>query len=93
MMDADRVREGEPREIAMPRLRSELYQRRQAELAGWEVGIASYKIGDRFICEVDNVSPGARLARGEGATREDAEQQALASAQRRLERTRVHAPE
>lgn len=75
----------------MPSLRSDLYQRRRAELAGWQVGIASYSIGDRFICEVDNVSPGARLARGEGATREEAERQALAIAERRLERTRVHA--
>ena len=77
----------------MPSLRSELYQRRQAELAGWQVGITSYRIGDRFISEVDNVSPGARLARSEGATREEAEQQALAIARRRLERTRVHAVE
>jgi hypothetical protein len=74
----------------MARLRSELYQRRQTDLAGWQVGIASYKIGERFICEVDNVNPGARLARGEGLTREDAEQQALVVAQRRLERTRIY---
>jgi len=74
----------------MPNLRSEQYQRRLAELAGWQVGIASYRIGDRFICEIDNVGPGARLARGEGSTREDAEQQAKAIAQRRLERTRVY---
>jgi hypothetical protein len=78
-------------EVAMPSLRSELYQRRQAELAGWPVGIASYRIGDRFICEIDNADPGARLARGEGATREDAEQRATVIARRRLERTRVHA--
>jgi hypothetical protein len=77
----------------MPQLRSELYQRRQADLAGWEIGISSYRIGDRFICEIDNVDPGARLAKGEGATREDAEQQALTIAKRRLERTRVHAIE
>jgi hypothetical protein len=74
----------------MARLRSEFYQRRQTDLAGWQVGIASYKIGERFICEVDNVNPGARLARGEGLTREDAEQQALVVAQRRLERTRIY---
>jgi hypothetical protein len=74
----------------MARLRSEFYQRRQTDLAGWQVGIASYKIGERFICEVDNANPGARLARGEGLTREDAEQQALVVAQRRLERTRIY---
>jgi hypothetical protein len=72
----------------VPSLRSEHYQHRQADLAGWPVGIASYKIGDRFICQIDNVDPGARVARGEGQTRAAAEQEALAIAQRRLERTR-----
>lgn len=72
----------------MPSLRSELYRHRQADLAGWQIGIASYKIGDRFICQIDNVDPGARVARGEGPTRDAAEQQALVIAQRRLERTR-----
>lgn len=75
----------------MPSLRSEHYQRRQADLDGWQVGIVSYKLGSRFICEVDNLDPGARLARAEGDTREDAEQAAMATAQRRLARTRVHA--
>jgi hypothetical protein len=71
-------------------MRTEDYQRRRDELAGWPVGIVSYKLGERFICEVDNVSPGARLARAEGGTREEAEQRALATAERRLARTRVH---
>jgi hypothetical protein len=71
-------------------MRTEDYQRRRDQLAGWPVGIVSYRLGDRYICEVDNVSPGARLARAEGATREEAEQQALEMAERRLARTRVH---
>jgi hypothetical protein len=71
-------------------MRTEDYQRRRDELAGWPVGIISYKLGDRYICEVDNVSPGARLARADGATLEEAEQRALAAAERRLARTRVH---
>ena len=54
-------------------MRAEAYQRRREELAGWPVGIASYRLGERFVCEIDNVSPGARLARAEGATREEAE--------------------
>ena len=71
-------------------MRTEDYRRRRDELAGWPVGIVSYKLGERFICEVDNVSPGARLARAEGGTREEAEQRALATAERRLARTQVH---
>jgi hypothetical protein len=50
----------------------------------------SYKLGERFICEIDNVSPGARVARAEGATREEAERAAMATAERRLGRTQVH---
>jgi hypothetical protein len=71
-------------------MRAEEYQRRREELAGWPVGIVSYKLGERFICEIDNVSPGARVARAEGATREEAERAAIATAERRLGRTRVH---
>jgi hypothetical protein len=71
-------------------MRAEAYQRRREELAGWPVGIASYRLGERFVCEIDNVSPGARLARAEGATREEAEGAAMAAAERRLARTRVH---
>ncbi len=71
-------------------MRPEDYQRRRVELGGWPVGIVSYRLGDRFYCEIDNVSPGARIARAEGATREAAEEEALAAAERRLGRTRVH---
>lgn len=71
-------------------MRAEDYQRRRQELAGWPVGIVSYKLGDRFICEVDNVSPGARVARAEAATREEAERAAMESAERRLGRTQIH---
>ncbi len=69
--------------------RPEDYQRRQEEYAGWKVGIVSYRLGDRYHCTVDNVSPGARLSRGEGATREEAERQALDQAREMLARTRV----
>jgi hypothetical protein len=71
-------------------MRAEAYQRRRQELAGWPVGIVSYRLGERLICEVDNVDPGARVARAEGAAREDAEREALTTAQRRLGRTQVH---
>jgi hypothetical protein len=69
--------------------RVEDYQRREEELAGWKVGIVSYRLGNRYRCEIDNVSPGARVARGEGATREEAEGQALDKARERLGRTRT----
>ena len=68
-------------------MRAEDYQRRRQELAGWPVGIVSYKLGDRYVCEIDNVSPGARVARAEGSTREEAERAAIEAAERRLGRT------
>jgi hypothetical protein len=74
-------------------MRAEDYQRRRQELAGWPVGIVSYRLDERFVCEIDNVSPGARVARAEGATREEAERAAIAAAERRLGHTRVHAVE
>ncbi len=73
--------------------RVEQYQSRRQELAGWPVGIVSYRLGDRFICEVDNVSPGGRIARAEGATREQAEAAALADAELRMARTQTYAVE
>lgn len=71
-------------------MRAEDYQRRRQELAGWPVVVVSYRLGDRFICEVDNVSPGSTLARSEGGSREEAERVALDDAGRRLARTRIH---
>ena len=71
-------------------MRAEDYQRRREELAGWPVGITSYRLGDGFICEIDDAGSGARLARAEGATREAAERDAVATAERRLARTQVH---
>ena len=71
-------------------LRAEDYRRRREPLGDWEVGITSYKLGGRYCCEVDNVSPGARLARGEGPTRDEAEAQALNKAREMLARTRVY---
>lgn len=75
----------------MSEMRAEAYQRRQERLGDWEVGITSYKLGGAYLCEVDNVSPGARLARGKGTTRDEAEAQALGKAREMLARTRVHA--
>ncbi|MDB5407426.1 MAG: guanylate cyclase [Rhodospirillales bacterium] len=70
-------------------LRADGYQRRKERLGNWEVGVISYKLGVRYYCEVDNVSPGTRLARGEAATRAEAEVQALSQAREMLAGTQV----
>jgi hypothetical protein len=53
-------------------------------------GVTSYKIGDMYHCKADNVSPGAQIARTTGATREEAENAAIAKATERLSRTHRH---
>jgi hypothetical protein len=64
------------------------YKENSFELAGWPVRMTSYKLGEKYFAKIDNVSPGARIARAEGATREEAESKATEDAQRRLQRTK-----
>ncbi len=68
----------------------EQFQERKIEVEGWPVNLTSYKIGEVFHCKADNISPGAQIARTTGATREEAEQAAIAKATERLARTRRH---
>jgi hypothetical protein len=71
-------------------MKTEKFRERQEEAFGWKVNIVSYRLGERFFCTINNVDPGARLARGEGATREEAELHALEKARRHLSETRRH---
>jgi hypothetical protein len=70
-------------------MKPEEYSRRQQQVGRWAITIVSYRLGDRYYCTVDNVEPGARIARGEGATREEAERSAVEKATARLAETRV----
>jgi hypothetical protein len=74
-------------------MRAEDYAERRVEIEGWPVNLTSYKLGGVYHCKVDNVSPGAAIARTSGATREEAEAKALAQARERLARTRRHSVE
>lgn len=69
-------------------MRVEEYGERKLQLAGWDVHLTTYKLGDKYHCKADNVSPGAALARTTGVTREEAENAAIARAQELLGRTR-----
>lgn len=55
----------------------------------WEIHIVSYRLDKVWICTVDNVSPGANIARATGKTREEAEERAMGKAKERLAQTRV----
>ena len=64
------------------------YSRRQQELGGWQVMVETYKLGDLYHCSIANVDPGARFARGNGATKEEAESSAIEKATKYLAQTR-----
>ena len=69
-------------------IRAEEYEEEMIELAGWPARISTYRIGERWSAKVDNVSPGAIVARGEGLSRASAKDDALARARKRFELTR-----
>ncbi|MBV9265304.1 MAG: hypothetical protein JO061_03960 [Acidobacteriaceae bacterium] len=67
------------------------FQERQIELHGWPVRLTSYRVGDKYVVQADNVSPGACLARFQGDTLEEAESQAISKAKHLLGKTQRHA--
>ena len=70
-------------------MKAEEYAKRQQELGGWQVSIETYKLGEVYHCTISNVDPGARFARADGKTREEAESAALAKAEKYLLQTRI----
>ena len=69
-------------------MKPEEHSRRTQELVGWAIEIETYKLGDVYHCTIANVDPGARFARADGSTKDEAEQRALAKAERYLAQTR-----
>jgi hypothetical protein len=69
-------------------MKPEQQSRREIELAGWPIVVESYKLGDVYYCTISNADPGARFARAEGSSRDEAEKQALERAERHLAQTR-----
>jgi hypothetical protein len=67
---------------------SEQFQERQIEIDGWPVKLTSYRVGEKYVCQADNVSPGACLARFTASTYEEAESQAISKARHLLSKTR-----
>lgn len=69
-------------------MKPEDYSKRQQELAGWPITIETYKLGGTYFCTIANADPGARFARADGPTREEAESRAIDKATRYLQQTR-----
>lgn len=64
------------------------YAERQIEIDGWPVRLTSYQVGSKYVCQADNVSPGACLARFSASTAEEAESQAISKARHLLGKTK-----
>jgi hypothetical protein len=69
-------------------MKPEEQSRQQRELASWPVTIETYKLDGVYHCTISNLDPGARIARADGATREEAETIAIEKATRYLGQTR-----
>ena len=69
-------------------MKSEQFKEHQIEIEGWPVRLTSYRVGGKYVCQADNVSPGACLARFSAATLEEAETQAISKAKHLLGKTR-----
>ena len=69
-------------------MKAEGYTRRRQPLGDWTIEIETYQLGDRFYCTINNVDPGARFARAEASTREEAESKALQKAEKYIKQTR-----
>ncbi len=69
-------------------VKAEEFTRRQQQLAGWDIVVETYRAGETFFCTISSEDPGARFARGQGLSRDDAERIALEKAQRWLAQTR-----
>lgn len=64
------------------------FEEREIEIDGWPVRLTSYRVGEQYVCQADNVSPGACLARFSASTPEEAESQALSKARHLLGKTK-----
>ncbi len=71
-------------------MKAEDYSERKLEIDGWEINLTTYRLGTTYHSKVDNVSPGASLARTRAETKEEAETKALDRARQLLGRTRRH---
>ena len=72
----------------MTQLRAEEFTRRTQQLAGWDIVVETYRLGDTYFTTISSADPGARFARAQGSTRDQAERAALEKAEHWLNQTR-----
>ena len=64
------------------------FSREETTFAGWPARVTTYAVLGRWVCVIDDVDPGAAVARGRGATRDEAVERASAAAAVRFAATR-----
>ena len=67
-------------------MKTENYRVEQKEIAGAQVSVTSYQIGERYHCHVANVDPGATIARAEADSNAEAVRLAVEKAGERLKK-------
>jgi len=69
-------------------MKAEEFTHRRQQLAGWEIVIETYRLGETYFTTISSADAGARFARAEGASRDEAERAAIEKAAHWLDRTR-----
>jgi hypothetical protein len=64
------------------------YERKTAMIARHQVSVISYRLGERYVCGIDNIDPGATICRATGNTRRAAQEKALQDAVNQLTKHR-----
>ncbi|MEK8024194.1 MAG: hypothetical protein AAB229_10355 [Candidatus Hydrogenedentota bacterium] len=70
-------------------MKAEGYAARIERCGEWQFRVTTYKLGEEYICTVDNVDPGATLARARAATMDEAVEEATAKAKHMLGKIRL----
>ena len=74
----------------MPKV--EEYTETKRDVAGWPVTVVTYRLGAVYHATIDNTDPGAWVVKAQGATKAEAESQALRNAQTLLEKVKAAKP-
>ena len=69
-------------------MKAEEFSRRSQELEGWAIVIETYRLGETYFTTISSADAGARFARAQGGSRDEAERVALDKATHWLGQTR-----
>ena len=69
-------------------MNAEQYETYSSELCGFNINVTTYKIDTQFYCIVDNVDPGAQVAKAKAPTKDAAIEKALKDSEEKLSNTR-----